>query len=59
MPIRIKKGARLEYKAIARILIKRLEDYKDEAMLYALEALLAYFSLKALTIRLFIAALAA
>ena len=59
MPIRIRGGGRLDYKAIARILIKRLEDYKDKAMLYALEALLAYFSLIALTIRLFIAALAA
>ena len=58
MPIRIRGGARLDYKAIARILIKRLEDYEDKAMLYALEAPLAYFSLAALTIRPFIAALA-
>ena len=59
MPTRTKGGARLDYKAIARMLIKRLEDYEDEAILYALEAPLAYFSLAALTIRPFIAALAA
>ena len=49
----------LKGKALASILIKRLEEYKDEATLYALDLLLAYFSLAALTIRLFIAALAA